>query len=130
MPANIGLQISLELSKILPIKSIVDTVGSQILRLARDLRLSGSDLVVEEDLAEVFGRGQINPELEAKFRDVVKVQNFVPLSHGCLISLESGPGPTMLRAFREKRYFAMVIQLSLLASMHGREDLASILSQA
>ncbi|KAI4122401.1 MAG: hypothetical protein LQ347_006510, partial [Umbilicaria vellea] len=129
MPANIGLQISLELSKILPIRSVIDTVGSQILKLARDLRLSGSDLVVEEDLAEVFGRGQINPEFEAKFKDVVKIQNFVPLSKGSVISLESGPGPTMLHAFRDKRYFAMVIQMSLLAWMHRREDLASMLSQ-
>ena len=130
MPANIGLQISSELSKILPIRSVVDTVGSQILKLARDLRLSGSDIVVEEDLAEVFGRGQINPELEAKFKDVVKVHNFIPISHGCEIILDSGPGPTMLRAFRDKRYFAMVIQLSLLAWMHGREDFATMLSQA
>lgn len=130
MPANLGLQISLELTKLLPIRSVVDTVGSQILKLARDLRLSGSDLVVEEDLAEVFGRGLINPELEAKFKDVVKVHNFVPLSHGCVINLESGPGPTMLHAFRDKRYFAMVIQISLLAWMHRRQDLAFMLSQA
>ena len=130
MPANIGLQISLELSKILPIRSVVDTVGSQILKLVRDLRLSGSDIVVEEDLAEVFGRGQINPELEKKFKDVVKIHNFVPLSHGCVISLDSGPGPTMLRAFRDRRYFAMIIQLSLLAWMHCRQDLATMLSQA
>ena len=130
MPPNIGLQISLELSKILPIRSIVDTVGSQVVKLARDLRLSGSDIVVEEDLAEVFGRGQINPELEAKFKDVVKVHNFIPLSNGCVINLESGPGPTMLRAFRDKRYFAMVIQLSLLAWTHSREDLATMLSEA
>lgn len=130
MPANIGLQISLELSKILPIRSVVDTVGSQVLKLARDLRLSGSDIVVEEDLAKVFGRGQINPEFEAKFKDVVKVHSFVPLSHGCVISLESGPGPTMLHAFRDKRYFAMVIQLSLLAWMHERQELAMMLSHA
>ena len=130
MAFNTGLQLSLELSKILPIRSVVETVGTQILKLARDLRNSGSDMLVEEDLADIFGRGRVTLELEAKFKDVVKIQSFVPLSQGCVINLESGPGPTMLRAFRDRRYFAMVIQLSLLGWTHNRQDLATMLSAA
>ena len=98
MPAYIGSQLALELSNIVPGKELVQDAGAHLLTLARDLRKSGSDLIVEEDLAGVFGRGRISSELEKSFKDIVRVQKFIPLSGGCEIELVSGPGPTLSNA--------------------------------
>lgn len=86
MPFSTGFQISLELAKAFPISSVTETIGSKVLKYARELRLSGSDIVVEADLAEVFGRGKIVHELEQEFRNVVKVQRVTFLRDGCEIS--------------------------------------------
>ena len=127
---SFGTQFSLalELSNVFPVRSAVELAAAQLLNFARDLRRSGSDIVVEEDLAAVFGRGRINPELEDSFKNAIKIQKFISLSHGSEIRLDSGPGPTLHRALRERRYLATVIQLSLLAWMQNREQLASMLT--
>ncbi|ERF75051.1 hypothetical protein EPUS_04833 [Endocarpon pusillum Z07020] len=128
MSLNSQFSLALELSNIFPIRAVVDSAATQFLKLARDLRRSGSDIVVEADLAAVFGRGVISSMLEDKFRNAVKLQTFVPLTREGEIRLDSGPGPTMHRAFRERSYFATVVQLSLLAWMQPREQLAMMLS--
>jgi hypothetical protein len=87
-------------------------------------------VVVEEDLAEVFGRGKVSSELEKKFKDTVKIHTFTPLSTGSQIHLDSGPGPTLIRAFSDQRYLATVITLSMLGYFHNREQLASMLAQS
>ena len=55
---------------------------------------------------------------------------FISLHHGCEVELRSGPGPTISRALRDRRYLATFIQLSLLGWMHKREDLASMLASS
>ena len=130
MPFSTGLQISLELAKAFPISSLTETIGSKVLKYARDLRVSGSDIVVEADLAEVFGRGKIVHELEQNFRKVVKVQSITFLRDGCEISLDSGPGPTLLHGLQDSRHFSAIIQLSLLGWTHHRSSLATAIDQA
>lgn len=56
--------LSLELAKILPIRSLIQYSAESILELIRALRRSGSDFLVEEDLAAIFGRGKIEPALD------------------------------------------------------------------
>jgi hypothetical protein len=125
-----GFQLALELSNVFPIHDAVRAVGHHILQLARDLRKSGSDLVVEADLAEVFGRGRISSELETKFKEATKITTITPLSDGSEVVLASGPGPTLQNAFRDRKYLASVVQLSFLTWMHPRESLATMLSMA
>jgi hypothetical protein len=128
MSLNSQFSLALELSNILPIRAVVDSAATQLLNFARDLRRSGSDIVVEEDLAAVFGRGVIVSELKDKFRNAVKLQTFLLLTRDGEIRLDSGPGPTMHRALKEQRYFATVVQLSLLTWMMSRGELARMLS--
>jgi len=128
--SGVGFQLALELSSVFPVKELVSSAASQILIFARDLRKSGSDVVVEEDLAEVFGRGRVSSELEKKFKDAVNIHTFTPLSKGSQMYLDSGPGPTLIRAFRDRRYFATFITLSMLGYFHNREQLASMLAQS
>lgn len=130
MPFSAGFQLSLELAKAFPINSWSESAVGKILKYARDLRASGSDIVVEADLAEVFGRGKVVHELEQDFRKVVKVQKFTFLRDGCEISLDSGAGPTLLHSFRDNRYFSAVIQLSFLGWTHDRSSLATAIDQA
>ena len=130
MSMNAGFQLSLELSKVFPIHAVAENVAKQILQYARDLRKSGSDIVVEEDLAEVLGRGRIEPDVEDKFKAAVKITSISSLHPGSDVRLDSGPGPTMIRALRERKHFSTVVQLSFLAWTHERVSLASALAEA
>ncbi|EED13650.1 hypothetical protein TSTA_099050 [Talaromyces stipitatus ATCC 10500] len=76
MPGYLSIQLSFELMRLIPTELV--TVGTtQLLNFARELRTSGSDTVVEEDLAAIFGRGHISPEIEPAtayigFDDIMK----------------------------------------------------------
>lgn len=130
MSGYLGLQLALELSNILPIRHAVNSAFTQLMNVARELRNSGSDIVVEEDLAAVFGRGRVSSELERAFKAVVKVQKFTPLYNGSEIELHQGPGPTVLRALPDPYYFGTVLTLSMLNYFHGRQDLTALLTFA
>ncbi|KAI4250070.1 MAG: hypothetical protein L6R40_000242 [Gallowayella cf. fulva] len=130
MPFTTGFQLSLELAKAFPVRSITESAGTKLLKYARDLRRSGSDIVVEADLAEVFGRGKIVQEIERSFREAVKVQSFTFFRDGCEISLDSGAGPTILHAFRNNQHFSTIVQLSFLAWTHDRSSLATAIDEA
>lgn len=70
---------------------------------------SGSDIVVEEDLAEIFGRLTITPNLAASFRNLLSRP--APPSHLVeKVALYAGPGPTVRRAMKEAPYFSTVLQ--------------------
>ncbi|KAL2060836.1 hypothetical protein VTL71DRAFT_8888 [Oculimacula yallundae] len=116
-----GLQLSLELTKLIPLA----VEGS--MSFARGMQGSGSDIVVEADLAELFGRCLIEAQMASTFKSVISRTSSSKLCEG--ISLESGPGPTTLRALKPEHavYFATVIQCSLLAYVMDRESLAEIL---
>ena len=122
--------LSLELAKILPIRSVIKYSAESILELIRALRRSGSDFLVEEDLAAIFGRGKIEPALEHEFRDVVKIASFTPLHAQSSIVLDAGPGPTVGRALKDRYYMALVIQLSFLVWMHEETTLATALVES
>lgn len=127
MPLPFAAQLSVELTKVLPVRQALSTVASSVYNTARDLRKSGSDLLVEEDLAAIFSRGKIEPKLQTHFRDAVKLGSVTPLHHGSLVMLDSQPGPTTQRAIRDQYYLSAVIQLSLLSWLHERSSLADTL---
>ena len=54
--------ISLELTRLLPLGAVTEANGRALIQLARDLRKFGSDIVIEEDIAEVSGRNRIQPQ--------------------------------------------------------------------
>ncbi|KAN0120180.1 hypothetical protein V8E51_002388 [Hyaloscypha variabilis] len=127
MPLAPQFSLSLELASILPIKSALSYTASTVVSLARELKRSGSDLLVEEDLAAIFGRGKIVPSVENHFKDVVKIASIESLHPGSEIILDAGPGATVRRALKDRYYMATVLQLSFLGSMHETTRLASVL---
>ncbi|KAF4631144.1 hypothetical protein G7Y89_g6989 [Cudoniella acicularis] len=120
--------LSLELTKLIPVSLTAASAAAEaLLRLARDLQGSGSDIVIEADLAELFGRSRIEAQMASTFRNVVAKNATSKLCND--ITLESGPGPTTLRALAPEQaaYFSTVIQCSFLTSVLKRDSLASAL---
>lgn len=127
--ARMRLQLSFELTKFLPTGLVTDA-ATQLVSFARELRTSGSDIVVEEDLAAIFGRGRISPAIESGFKKQVNIQKFTPLCHGTELDLAEGVSPTMLRAFQERKYFATVFTLSMLGYFYAPQHLARMISKS
>ncbi|KAK0388323.1 hypothetical protein NLU13_4568 [Sarocladium strictum] len=128
-------QLALELSNLFPARELSRSAFSAVMSLARDLRKSGSDLVIETDLAQIFGRARIDHDFEARFRGDVLLttpdKSVAQIYPGSGIHLQAGPGPTVRHACKspEKAYLASVIQLSMLAWFHQRTELASALTE-
>lgn len=95
---------------------------------ARNLRQSGSDIVVEEDLVNFFGRCRIFNSLTSSFKTIVtKGTSDTTLLEG--IVLQGGPGPTVARAFQETSYFAMVVHISLLSWKFATSNLVTAITE-
>jgi len=129
-PFSTQFSVSLELAKLLPARAAVNYTAESILGFARELRRSGSDILVEEDLAAIFARGKIVPSVENHFRDVVKIASFAPLHAGSEIILDAGPGPTVRRGLKDRHYMSTVIQLSCLGFLHDSTTLAASLADS
>lgn len=86
----------------MPLKYEASSFTSAV-SLARCLQGSGSDLVVEEDVFQLFGRHRIDSTLESAFKNIISGSDIGPqiLEN---IFLRFGPGPSVLRAVSERRY--------------------------
>jgi hypothetical protein len=126
IPSQFSL--SLELTQLFPLGPIGSAATQAVINLARELQGSDSDIVVEEDLAGIFSRFRIQASMESSFRTVVAESG--SSSTLCQnILLRFGPGPTVNRALTQKRYFPMVLQCSLLSSVHEKSSLAQAIAQ-
>ena len=130
MPFESQFSLSLELAKILPVREVVNAGAEKIISLVRALKREGSDFLIEEDLANIFGRGKIEPSLEDDFRRVVKIGSIQLLHVDCHIVLDSNPGATVRRALKDRFYMSSVIQLSFLTWMHEETTLAEALTES
>lgn len=131
MPISANSQLALELTNLFPAREIAGQAYHRILGFARDLARSGSDLVVEEDLAATFGRGQIDKEVERQFKtDILRDTQIHPLYRNSEVCLDTRPGPTINRAVTDpdRYYMSTIVQLSLLGWVHARMGLASTLA--
>jgi hypothetical protein len=131
----VGFQVSLELTKIVPVRQAIVFLalysGKQILDLARNLRNSNSDILVEADLVAIFGRVWIDETITRDFKaEVIKNTEVVSIGNVSL-ELRKGAGPTLEHALQERSdtgALSTIIQLSLLSATHDRQNLASALS--
>ena len=126
---NVSFQLAFELTKAFPVRAIVNSVGTRLWGLAVDLQRSGSNIVVEIELAEIFGRGRLDSGLEVRFRNLVKNGAFVPIHQGCEIGFDSRPGPSMNNALQDRYFLATMVQPSFLGWVHNREQLSSLVDR-
>ena len=110
--------------------SYPSALGHGVLALARDIRNTGSDLLVEEDLVANFGRNRIESQFESTFKTVVRESTSKQLATSLDIFLNAGAGPTVHHRLRDPRYFSTIVQLSLLTSVYDIGSLAGGLSSA
>ena len=128
-----GVQLSLELAKVFPVREVITEATRSAISFARSLKATGSDLIVEQDLADIFGRGRIEDEVQKVFKKLVcaKPSNTTPIYKNSQMYLDTGPGQTVIRAVTSAEgYLATIIQLSLLGWVHERGYLASTLEKA
>ena len=78
-PFSNQFSLSLELTRLVPLGL---AASDAVMNLARSLRNSGSDIVIEEDLATVFGRRRISPHMTTSFRTLVARSDSSILSRG------------------------------------------------
>ncbi|XTI85368.1 hypothetical protein V2W45_1454916, partial [Cenococcum geophilum] len=128
MPFSSQFALSLELTRLLPIIGRSQVV-EDVIKLARSLQGSGSDIVIEEDLMRLYGHARIEAQLASSFRTTVAKTASTKLCAG--ISLESGPGPTVARALSKNQtpYFSTVVQCSMLCSIFDIHQLAAAIQQ-
>ena len=106
MPSTgIGVQIEVELTKIFLIHDAVQKAGKftlkAVLDLACQLQNSGSDLLIEEDLASVFDREIIVNSIRNQFQtDILKNANINLTHEGCELALSSSTESSFNRAIK------------------------------
>ena len=130
MPFSNQFALSLEITRLVPMRLVESKTYETVMSLARDLQNSGSDIVIEEDLADVFGRNRISSKFASSFTTVIKQSGTTihPLCEG--ISLVGGVGPTVGRAFKHTPYFSTIVQLSLLTWVAPTVFVASAVTNA
>ncbi|MCJ1424475.1 hypothetical protein MMC29_002363 [Sticta canariensis] len=122
--------LSLELTKLIPFGSVLSGASRGMLHLMRELKDSGSDIITEADLAEVFGRNRIEEKFASTFRTAVRKSAIHKISDIAELVIEAGAGPTVRRSLSESAYFSTVVQLSLLTYTHDLSQLARCLAKA
>ncbi|PKX99533.1 uncharacterized protein P174DRAFT_350794, partial [Aspergillus novofumigatus IBT 16806] len=116
--------LSLELTRLLPLHVVADKATEAVMRMVRELNKSGSDVLAEEDLLRIFGYCKIEERMERQFKESMKgAASSQPLCERIL--LQTGPGPTVVRALQQREYLRLVIQFSLLTSVHEKSSLAT-----
>lgn len=130
MAPSSQFSLSVELTKLLPLGPLANIAGRGLLTLIRDLQSSGSDIVTEEGLAEVFGRNRIDAHFESSFRTAVRHSVIHQFADVAELMIEGGPGPTVRRSLQDPIYFRTIVQLSLLTWAHELGEFAKGLAQA
>jgi hypothetical protein len=130
MPFQSQFQLGLELTKFIPLDLLGSKATEAVINLAKSLQNSGSDLLVEHDLATIFGRCRLSPQMQSSFRTLVAQSRTEPTVLYESIFLTSGPGPTVARAMKDPPYLSMVVQLSFLSWIHKNSALAEAIAQA
>ncbi|KAE8451814.1 hypothetical protein EG329_002654 [Mollisiaceae sp. DMI_Dod_QoI] len=121
--------LSLELTRLVPLAmTLAGKTYEAAMNLARDLQASGSDIVVEADILELFGHSRISDNISSSFRTIMsRTDPPESLSNG--IFLFKGAGPTVLRALSDVPYFSTIVQCSFLTEVHDRSSLATSLTR-
>jgi len=118
-----------DITSLVPVAPIVSVASRGLLELVRDFQRSGSDLVTENDLAEVFGRNFISPQFASTFKTAVQKSAIHRLAGLAEIILEAGAGPSVQNAVDRAAFFPMLVQLSALLWAHNVTSLASSLME-
>jgi hypothetical protein len=122
--------LSLELTRLPDVVPAIANTFSKVIEVAREFRKSGSDIIIEHDLAMIFIQNRIDPKFEETFKEAIVPNDIASVFRDLPISLMRGPGPTVRRALNDPVYFPMVVQLSMLCATQEATSLAEGLCEA
>ena len=126
---NAQFQLGFELTNILnPANQAVSAISS--IAIVDAVRKAGSDGLTELKLASFLGKNRIVSILEAHFRQAVAKSERNLVSRYIEIVLESGAGPTVQNALKDTALFSMIVQMSLLCSVHEHQPFANAMVEA
>ena len=121
--------LSLELTRILG-PATVSHAGRSLVQFARSLQRTGSDFIMEEDLATLFSRFHVDTGFVEEFKQrtlantsISKMSDFLP------VALQAGPGPSLQRAIKDPAFMPMVVHLSMFAATHELDSFSEALSE-
>lgn len=122
-------QLGFELTNFLnPTTQAISAISS--IAIADAVRKAGSDVLTEIKLASFLGKNRIDSILEAHFRQAVAKSERNLISRYIEIVLESGAGPTVQNALKDTALFSMIVQMSLLCSVHEHQPFANAMVEA
>lgn len=124
-------QISVELTNLIPTRTISNFTNwtvSKVIEHAHALKRTNSDIIVEDDLTQVFGRALIENKITQQFKNGVGPAR-PPFPLNDALELRQGRGESLSKALQNENDGRLntIIQLSLLSAMHDRLSLASAL---
>ena len=126
---NAQFQLGFELTNILnPATQAISAISS--IAIVDAVRKAGSDVLTEVKLASFLGKNRIDSILEAHFRQAVAKTERNLISRYIEIVLESGAGPTVQNALKDTALLSMVVQMSLLCSVHEHQPFANAMVEA
>jgi len=129
MPMDAQFQLGFELTNILNLATQAISAISSI-TIIDAVRKAGSDVLTEVKLASFLGKNRIDSILEAHFRQAVAKSERDLISRYLEIGLESGAGPTVQNALKDTALFSMIVQMSLLCSVHEHQPFANAMVEA
>ena len=122
-------QLGFELTNILnPASQAISALSS--IALVDAVRKAGSDVLTEVKLASILGKNRIASILAAHFRQAVAKSERNLISRYTEIVLESGAGPTVQNALKDTALFSMIVEMSLLCSIHEHQPFANAMVEA
>ena len=122
-------QLGFELTNILnPATQAISAISS--IAIVDAVRKAGSDVLTEVKLASFLGKNRIGQILETHFRQAVAKSERNLISRYLEIVLESGAGPTVQNALKDTALFSMIVQMSLLCSVHEHQPFANAIVEA
>lgn len=120
--------LTLDLTKAISPTSI-SHAGDGIIKLARSLQSSGSDVVIEHDLGVLFSRFLLDENFVEEFKQrTLAAKSITNISSHIPFALQSGPGPTVQHALRKPAFLPMVIHLSMFGATHEYGSFSESLS--
>lgn len=129
MSIDASFQLGFELTNILNTATQAVSAISSI-AMVDAVRKAGSDVLTEVKLASFLGRNRIDSILEVHFRQAVAKSERNLVSRYLEIVLESGAGPTVQNALKDTALFSMIVQMSLLCSVHEHQPFANAIMEA
>jgi hypothetical protein len=126
---NTQFQLGFELTNILnPATQAISAINS--IALVDAVRKAGSDVLTEVKLASILGKNCIAAKVGTHFRQAVAKSERSLISRYLEIALESGAGPTVQNALKDKALFSMIVQMSLLCTVHEHQPFANAMVES